>query len=84
MKKRKKVREKGKISLRKTFQEFKNGDKVALIQDLGVKKSFPRRFHGLTGIIESKRGYAYVVKFLNGRKHKKLTLKPIHLKKLKY
>ena len=83
MKKRKKVREKGKISLRKTFQELKKGDRVTFVQDLSSKRSFPKLFQGLTGVVEDKRGRAYIVKFLNGKTHKKIIVRPIHLKKLK-
>lgn len=83
MKKRKKIRERGKARLSKIFQEFKKGDKVALIRNLSQKGMFPKRFHGLTGIVEDKKGRAYIVKFLNGKRYKRLTIKPAHLKKLK-
>ena len=83
MKKRKTIREKGKLRLGKAFQEFKKGDKVALIRDLSQKGMFPKQFHGLTGVIEGKRGRAYIVKFKNGKLYKNLILRPVHLKKIK-
>ena len=83
MKKRKKVREKGKVKLSKVFQEFKKGDNVCLIRELSQKGLFPKQFHGLTGMIEGKRGRSYIVRFKNGKVYKKLIIRPVHLKKLK-
>ncbi len=83
MKKRKKIREKGKVRLSKVFQEFKKGDRVCLVRELSQRGLFPKQFHGLTGTIEGKRGRAYMVRFKNGRIYKKLVIKPVHLKKLK-
>jgi large subunit ribosomal protein L21e len=83
MKKRKRVREKGKTSLSRIYQEFKEGDKVSLVRDLSHKGAFPKHFHGLTGTIEGKRGRAYIVGFKNGKVYKKIVVRPVHLKKLK-
>jgi len=82
MLKRKKIREKGKTGLRRIFQEFKQGDKVVLLRNLSRKGLFPKRFQGRTAEIEGKMGRAYIVGFLNGKKHKKLVVRPDHLKKL--
>lgn len=83
MKKRKKFREKGKIKLSRAFQEFKEGERVALTRNLASRGVFPKRFHGLTGMVEGKSGGAYIVKFKNGKAYKKLIVKPAHLKKLR-
>ncbi len=83
MKHRKRIREKGKIKLSKVFQEFKKGDKVAFVHELAYGKAFPKQFHGLSGVVESKRGRAYVVRFKNGKIYKELVVRPIHLKRLK-
>ena len=83
MLKRKRIRDKRRIRLSQYFQELKPGDKVAIVKNLSFKASFPPRMQGKTGIIEGKRGRAYIVKLLNGKIHKTLTIKPIHLKKLK-
>ncbi|UZE93683.1 MAG: 50S ribosomal protein L21e [Candidatus Pacearchaeota archaeon] len=83
MKHRKRIREKGKIRLSKAFQEFRGGDRVCLVHDLSQKNGFPKQFHGLTGVIEGKRGRAYIVRFKNGKVYKKLVIRPIHLKKLR-
>ncbi len=84
MLKRKRIREKGKPRLSKVFKEFKPNEKVIFIRKLGEKdvEPFPKQFHGKTGIVESKIGRAYIVKFLNGKVHKKLVVKPIYLKKV--
>ena len=47
--KRKTVKEKGKLSLSKYFQEFKIGDKVAVIRDRALNPGFPERIQGRTG-----------------------------------
>jgi large subunit ribosomal protein L21e len=81
--KRKRIRDKRRIRLSQYFQELKPGDKVAIVKSLSFKASFPSRMHGKTGTVVGKRGKAYIVRLLNGKIHKTLTIKPIHLKKLK-
>lgn len=83
MVKRKATRTRGKISLSKYFQEFENGDSVSIVRERSVKSSFPKRFQGRTGVIEAKRGQAYVVKAKDQDKIKRFLIKPIHLKKIK-
>lgn len=79
----KSIREKGKVSFSRYFQELKNGDAVAVIKDLSVKSSFPLRLQGKTGIVESKRGRSYIVRIMDQNKEKKFIIEPIHLKKIK-
>ena len=77
------IREKGKVSLSRYFQEFSTGDKVALKINSNVQKGgfFPR-FHGFTGTITgNKRGFCYEIKINDGKKQKTLYVHPIHLKK---
>jgi len=83
MKPRKKIRERGKIKLSRAFQEFKKGDRVALVYELATKGRFPKQFYGLSGTVEGKRGRAYIVRFKNGKVYKNLVVRPIHLKRLK-
>ena len=85
MLKRKRIREKGKVGLSRMFQEFKIGDKVILRHELSLKskRGIPKHFRGNIGEIIGQSGKAFVVKFLNGKSLKKLTVVPIHLKKLK-
>ena len=80
---RKKVRTRGKLQLSRWFQELKKGDSVAIIKEPAVQSSFPTRLQGRTGLIEDKRGKAYIVKIKDQNKEKKFLIEPIHLKKIK-
>ena len=75
-------RTKGKVSLSRYFQKFKEGDAVAVVQELGVQSGISKRMQGRTGKVMAKRGAAYevVVKDLN--KPKKYFIHPVHLKKI--
>lgn len=79
---RKNVRERGKISLRKFFQNFENGEVVALSAEPSYQKGmyFPR-FHGKNGIIKRKQGTNYYVAIKDGGKEKQILIHPVHLKK---
>ncbi len=83
MAKRKPIRTRGKIQLSKYFQEFKEGDSVAVTIEQSVNYSFPKRLQGRTGLIEGKRGRAYIVKINDYKKEKRFLIEPIHLKKIK-
>ncbi len=86
MKKQKKAtREKGKRNLTKMFQKLEIGDTICLGRDVASMggESFPRRMEGRTGVVEGKRGSAYVVGVKDLNAKKTFIVKPIHLKKLK-
>lgn len=83
MSKRKKTRTRGKLQLSRYFQKLEKGDSVAVVRELSIKSSFPVRLQGRTGLIESKRGKAYIVKIKDQSKEKKFLIEPIHLKKIK-
>lgn len=83
MSKRKSVRTRGKLQLSRYLQEFKEGDSVAVVREKSIKSSFPVRLQGRTGIIENKRGKAYIVKIKDQNKEKSFIIEPIHLKKIK-
>jgi len=83
MVKRKNIRTKGKLSLSRYFQELKKGDKVSVIKELSVASDFPARLQGSTGVVESKRGNAYVLKINSQGKEKTYIIEPVHLKKIK-
>ena len=83
MSKRKSIRTRGKIQLSKYFQEFKKGDSVAVIREQSLTSNFPERLQGRTGIVETKRGKAYMVKIKDQNKEKEYLIEPVHLKKLK-
>jgi len=78
----KKIRTRGKIPLSRQFQIFKGGDSVAVIKELAVVSSFPKRLQGRTGIVSEKRGGAYVVSIKDGEKEKKFIIEPVHLKRM--
>ena len=83
MLKRKKIRQKGKVSLMRYFQNFNSGDSVAVVRELSVQSpGFPRRMQGRTGRVVEKRGRAYVIKINDFNKEKQYIIKPVHLKKI--
>ncbi len=84
MVKRKSIRTRGKVQFSKYFQELEKGDFVSVATELAVKSNFPKRFQGRTGIVEGKRGKAYIVKIKDQNKEKKFLIEPIHLKKIKH
>jgi len=70
------------LSLSKYFQEFKEGDRVAVIREHSLHPAFPKRIQGLTGTIMGMRGHAYLVKLFTGSLEKMFIIRPVHLKKL--
>ena len=83
MAKRKKVRTRGKLQLSRYFQELGKGDSVAVVKEKSMATSFPARIQGKTGLVEGRRGKAYVVKIKDQSKEKKFLIEPIHLKRIK-
>lgn len=73
----------GKISLSNYFQEFKEGERVAVIRELAVQPKFPRQLQGRSGVVSGKRGDSYIVKINDLNKEKTYIIHPVHLKKLK-
>ena len=80
---RKPVRERGKLQLSRYFQELKEGDFVAISRERTIASVFPKRLQGITGVVEGRRGKAYMIKIKDGNKEKELLIEPIHLKKIK-
>ena len=80
---RKPVRERGKLQLSRYFQELKEGDFVAISRERTLAVNFKKRLQGITGVVEGRRGKAYMIKFKDGNKEKRLLVEPIHLKKIK-
>lgn len=83
MLKRKKPRTKGKISFSKYFQEFKEGDSVAVARELSIPIGYSKRIQGRTGKVIKKQGEAYYVEIKDLNKIKRYFIKPIHLNKIK-
>jgi large subunit ribosomal protein L21e len=82
MAKRKHARTRGKIRLSEYFQEFKNGEKVAVVKELAVQPKFPKQLQGRSGIVQGKRGNSYLVKINDLNKEKTYIIHPVHLKRL--
>lgn len=76
------IRSKGKISIRKYFQTFKEGDKVVLKAEPAVQKAmYMPRFHGRVATVKAKRGACYELELMDGNKQKLLIVHPVHLKR---
>jgi ribosomal protein L21E len=82
MKTRKTIREKGKLKLSRYFQEFKDGESVAVVREVSLHPHFPLRLQGSTGKIKGKQGRAYIVEINTQNKPKQFLIEPIHLKKI--
>jgi len=79
----KNFREKGKISIARFIQEFKDGDMVCLKAEPGVQKGmYYPRFHGKAAVVTGKRGKCYEVKIKDNNQEKTLIVHPIHLRRL--
>ncbi|MEK6915360.1 MAG: 50S ribosomal protein L21e [Nanoarchaeota archaeon] len=79
----KKIRSRGKISLTKYFQQFDEGDSVAVVRDLTVQSpGFPSRIQGRTGVVIEKRGTSYVILVKDFTRDKVYIVRPVHLKKI--
>jgi large subunit ribosomal protein L21e len=80
----KRPRERGKISIRRTLQEFKQGDRVALNAEPAQQSGmYHPRFHGKNGLVTERRGECYCVVIRDGGKEKTLIVHPVHLRRMK-
>lgn len=79
----KNIRQKGKISFTRYFQQFKPGDSVAVSVELSVPFQYSKRLQGRTGKILEKRGASYYVEIADLGKAKRYNINPVHLKKIK-
>ena len=82
MLKRKRARDRGKISFTRFFQTFKPGESVAVVKEHSRVFGYSTRIHGRTGKVIAKRGSAYEVEINDLAKPKRYVLKPIHLKRI--
>ena len=80
---KKRLRTHGKIKFSNYFQEFKEGDRVAVVRELAVQPKFPKQIQGRSGVVQSKRGESYIVNIKDLNKEKTYIIHPVHLKKLK-
>ena len=80
---RKKLREHGKIKLSNYFQEFKEGERVTVVQELAMNPAFPRKLQGRSGVVVGKQGESYIVDIKDLNKEKTYVVHPAHLRRLK-
>ncbi len=79
----KKSSERGKISIQKYLQTFKEGEKVLLKLEPSIHEGmYFRRYHGKIGVIRKKRGLCYETLIKDNNKEKLLIIHPIHLTKI--
>ena len=74
MVKRKNVRSRGKLQFSRYFQKLKEGDIVGISKESSIRINFPKRLQGRSGIVEGKRGKAYIVKIKDQDKEKKFLI----------
>jgi len=80
---RKPVDKRGKISIRRFFQELTDGERVQLLAEPAVQTGlYHLDFHGKSGIVSGKQGECYKVTIKDGKKEKVLIVHPVHLKKM--
>ena len=78
----KKPRERGLQPLGRLLHEYKLGDRAIIKIDPSVHKGMPHhRYQGKVGIIEEKRGSAYIIRIKDGHKIRRLIVRPEHLKR---
>ncbi len=77
---RKRIRNKGKISLRAFFQKLEIGQKVQLVVEPAYHKGvFLPRFQGKIGTVKGKQGDCYMVHIKDHKKEKDVIVHPVHL-----
>jgi len=77
---RKKAREKGKLGLSRILRIYQPGERVLIKLDPSIHKGMPhRRYQGKIGIVEQKRGQAYVVNVTQAKAIKTIIVRPEHL-----
>ena len=78
---KRRVREKGLSPVSRAIQVFESGQMVHIRIDPSVHKGMPNtKFHGKTAKVEGKRGRSYILNVRDGRKMKKIFVRPEHLK----
>ncbi len=73
-----------KVSVNDVMREFAKGDKVQIVADSSYHHGLPHKsFHGLTGIVEKKRGEGYEISVMKGNQPLMVVTTSVHMKKLK-
>ncbi len=80
----KEPRQRGLQPLGRLLHRYIDGEKVVVKIDAGTHKGMPHaRYHGKVGVVQEKRGRAYVVKIEEGGKLRELMIRPEHLSPLR-
>ncbi len=80
---RKPLKDKGKISLTRYFQEVNIGDKVCLKAEPAYQNGmYNPVFHGKIGIVSSKKGRCFEILIKDRDKEKTLIVHPVHFRKV--
>jgi len=80
----KEPRQRGLLPLGRLLHKYVDGEKVVVKLDPSTHKGMPHaRYHGRVGIVEEKRGRAYIVRIDEGGKTRELMIRPEHLSPLK-
>jgi large subunit ribosomal protein L21e len=75
-------RQRGLSPITRSFQSFKDGERVTIVIDSSLQKGWPHhRFHGMTGTIVGRRGNAYLVDVRFGGRIKQAIVRPEHLRR---
>jgi len=78
----KKLKKSRKLTAGDFNKTFKPGDKVVLDPKPYYKSGIPHhRYRGRTGVVVGKRGNAYEVEILDGKKRKSFIVLPLHIEK---
>jgi large subunit ribosomal protein L21e len=77
---KKRVREKGKLKLSGYFRKINDGSSVAVVANVGVRCSFPKRLRGMSGKVSGSRGKFKLVEIKDGGKMKTFIIHPVHLR----
>lgn len=83
MTKKKSIRTKGKVRLSDYFRKINNGDRVCVVDEKTLNRTFQTRIIGMTGVVVGSKGRSKIVKIDDGNLTKVYTIHPINLKKLK-
>ena len=78
----KKIRAKGKLKLSAYFKNIEDGERVAVVDERGVRMAFPKRLRGMSGKIKCSRGKFKEVEIKDGNKLKTFIIHPVHLRVL--
>jgi large subunit ribosomal protein L21e len=78
---RKSPRDRGVASPNTILRQFAEGARVAIVMDSAQQKGMVhKRFQGQTGVVQGKRGDAFIVDVNHGGKAKQLVVRAEHLK----